>query len=217
MSVRIRQKCLAACFPPRDPLSGLVFRLAILREDLTIEFNGQRIEEITDMDRGDHLARRLYFTRRSFVTLFAMREVLQDSGNVVQEAIESACTKPEATIAERLAVLRATLNKSFDAIKGCRHEAGAHLDPDVFRRVLDEHGTVWGEMQIGDTYGGNFWRLAHKAALAALLPPGTASTNEAMTAEALKVSRTMMELIKGVVPAIDHLVVAFLVKHGQWS
>jgi len=216
VAIHIREKRLDACFPPSDPLSCLVFRLAVLKEDLTIEFYGQRVESIDEMDRGDPLARKLYFTKRSFVTLFAMREVLQDAGSRVQDAIALASTTEEKAIAQSLTTLRTTLNRAFEAVKDYRHQVAAHLDPEVFGRVLEEHGALWGEMQVGSRYGGNYWRLAQKASLAALLPPGTASTETAMSAEALRVAELMTDLMKAVMPAIDDLVFTFLVKNGEW-
>src|SRR6266850_5981153 len=65
-------------FPCEDELSVKILRLCILREDLYLEYHGISAEHIEDLDDNKEISRRLYFWRRSILTLREIKQAIHD-------------------------------------------------------------------------------------------------------------------------------------------
>jgi hypothetical protein len=64
-------------FPPNDRVATIMAQLCVLREDLYLELEGLKEDEIKPLDRNGDNYRSAYFFRNSTKTLFEMRKTVQ--------------------------------------------------------------------------------------------------------------------------------------------
>src|SRR5262249_17878336 len=65
-------------FPPDDRVATIMAQLCVLREDLYLELEGLKQDEIQPLDHNGDNFRSAYFFRNSTKTLFEMRKAVQN-------------------------------------------------------------------------------------------------------------------------------------------
>jgi hypothetical protein len=167
--MRLRLFKLGRVFPAADSLSNVLFRLAVLRDDLVLEVLGLTQESDTFLDRGDSTCRKLYFLRRICLTLHAMQDVLKSP------AINDFCKAPPSDLAKGVSQLiidaKRGLKKAENDLGLARNKASGHLDEETFQRLLRDESDFDGLIQLGARVRDSFYRLPCLATMGAVVRP----------------------------------------------
>lgn len=123
-------------FPPRDPLATCVARLLILREDFLLELKGIEAHEIPQLDLNEDKWRRMYFLRRSILTLSEIRSSLETL-QVQPEFKRMLLNQPPAKQADFKKLL-ADFNQAHAVVRDIRNAIGGHILQDRVQGALDK-------------------------------------------------------------------------------
>jgi hypothetical protein len=213
--VKIRFKRLADVFPADDPLSNLVFRLAIIREDLAMEAMLLMQDELR-ADRGDPMCRRAYLARRHILTMHTARDVFGSEGALIQRIISRPENDHERSLGPGLAQARALLNKHFETLAGWRNDLGGHLDREL---VLEKHANLTGPIEVPSHptryhTAEHYWRLPYKALMQGLLW-NPAKGSEVGSFRDFWI--LLRDLINVLVPTLDAVIRAQIYRQRAWQ
>ena len=205
-------KKLRDIFPADDPLSNLVFRLAIIREDLAIE--GLLIVEdsLPKVDRGDIRCRRGYLMRRHILTIHTAIEIFREEGALIQRMITHPLDEQQRRVGRNLEVVRNALNRHWDTLSKWRNTIGGHIDKDLVDRLLREMADLDGWIEVEPdpkkaAPRNHFWRLPYGVFNLATLPEGfDLSDDEAGRKFFSKTGKTIVGLFNMLLPVIDSVI-----------
>jgi len=113
-------------------------QLCVLREDLYLELEGLKEDEIVPLDRNGDNYRSTYFFRNSTKTLFEIRKVVQNLKG------QETFMKQLANQGDFHAAFKEfdnAISKSRDLLKRLRHETSGHLDEGAFSNALQKIST----------------------------------------------------------------------------
>jgi hypothetical protein len=122
-------------FPPDDRVPTIMAQLCVLREDLYLELEGLKEDEIKPLDRNGDNYRSAYFFRNSTKTLFEMRKAVQCLK--VQEAFMKQLAKQKG-FHEAFKDFDKAMFQSRHLLKRLRHETSGHLDEGAFKNALEK-------------------------------------------------------------------------------
>jgi hypothetical protein len=121
-------------FPPHDRVATIMAQLCVLREDLYLELEGLKEDEIGPLDQNGDNYRSAYFFRNSTKTLFEIRNAVQSLKR--QEAFMRKLANQREFHAAFKEFDKA-MSKSRDLLKRLRHETSGHLDEEAIKNALE--------------------------------------------------------------------------------
>ncbi len=138
-------------FPPDNPTSGSLARLAILREDLHLELKGIAARRLKSIDSNGEMWRKLYFLRNTFRTLWEIKSAIS--------ALRGNKEFRRTLRAHNPALFNAFLksigkfDRSYNQLTELRHALGGHVSKQRIQQVLDEvTPDVEADIEISDEY-----------------------------------------------------------------
>jgi hypothetical protein len=144
-------------FPPDDAVATNMARLCILREDLFLESQAVRADELTQLDANGEDWRRLYFHRNIFRTLDSIKSAMHQLRSAMKKEglLESfLVTLENPEIKKTFDELVSDMDKLFEEfLKDFRDAVGGHLKEERLRQVLldcDEKGLIHLAEKIGN-------------------------------------------------------------------
>src|SRR3972149_363651 len=133
----IQQIDLWKWFPPNDPVSNAIARLCILKEDLSLEFNGMQPEPIIHFDKNSSVWRRLYFLRNFVRSLYEFRDAIKKLGN--NKTFMNALLKEPQLIQDMFFELSKELDSNKSLITELRHNIfGGHVGEAAIKHALEK-------------------------------------------------------------------------------
>ncbi|HVS88484.1 MAG TPA: hypothetical protein VHF01_09735 [Candidatus Acidoferrum sp.] len=146
--IYIRQMKLRRWFPPGDKFSACVARLAILREDFSIEMMGVYAPHLKALDGNSAQWRRVYFWRNMVRTLSEIRGVLIMLGSVRE--FKTALEKQPSVRRKKYAEMIKKFERGQPLLKRIRDSIGGHVLHQSVEKALDSMDTDrWGFIEVG--------------------------------------------------------------------
>ncbi|MGC4095672.1 MAG: hypothetical protein QM706_01025 [Nitrospira sp.] len=120
-------------FPPNDDVATIMAQLCVLREDLYLELEGMKEDDIASLDYNGEGFRSIYFFRNSTKTLFEMRKVV---GNLKRQAEFMKKLAKQREFHKAFKDFDTAIFKSRNLLKRLRHETSGHVDQKAFECAL---------------------------------------------------------------------------------
>lgn len=140
-----RVRVLRRALPPSD-INVTVARLAVLFEDLRIEMNGIVARSLSKLDYTDRRYRRVYFVRRSIVTLLEFKSALLRLNQLPAfREIKTRFHKDESKAWDAAVEF---FQQQTNPLKHARNDLGGHILEAAVRYALDEARSVTGWIEI---------------------------------------------------------------------
>lgn len=213
--MRLRQMKLGKVFPPDDPLSVPMLRLAVLREDVVFELlHLDANREAGDFDRGDVVCTVAYFVRRLAISISSIKDVLvgaQDIGKLLKHDDD-----PHGLLTD-VKRARKAIEPLMRQLQPIRDKVSAHMNPTFCEKVVNNHAEVKGMMQFGDHVKSNFYRLPYMVAFYASHGEVDLENKEQTEAQLRKVAKAIHAGTQNALEAIDGLLAHFWRKHRVLS
>src|SRR5713226_1636836 len=147
-AARVRIVVLRKWFPPQDPLAAKIARLCILREDLLMEMQGVRLEDIKDLDESSPQSRRMYFLRnliRTQMELTGAIRVLLGS-----REFKFLLRKAPRQIKKAFDRATAAIEKAHPIAKEVRNDICGHVREHAVQAALERIAPdSWGFLDAG--------------------------------------------------------------------
>lgn len=193
-------------FPPNDPVAACLARLCILREDLWLEHQGLRFEDIKFLDGNQSAWRRIYFFRSILRTLFEIRGTIlmlnkqKDFRNVIQKQSKASQKKYKSLFRE--------FEQKHEFLKVLRNKLGGHID---YKAVVESLNSMdadrRGMIEAGTTIKEIHYRFTAELVMAMLFSgvPGNEQIDSAK-----QMIRKVADLSSRVFPVIDNIIGTYI-------
>lgn len=152
-------------FTTRDPEFGaLLARMCVLYEDLRLEVYGGMAEKIPECDQTSVMYRKLYFLRRSTITLVEFRGALQRlSENEQFRALRETFSEEQLT---RLNEAEEFFGRLHPLLKSVRNDCGGHFQLSTATAIVNDHlndaeGALEVDFGAAGSKQGVFFRFAY--------------------------------------------------------
>lgn len=145
---RYKITTLGRAFPPHDPVSQAMFRIAVLREDLHLELRLLSDHRSKVLKEPDPWITRSYMLRRITVSLWAILEVLQNDRELNDFIRDPPSTRVQQELIDDAIKHRKSLDQHMRTLKSVRNELAAHLDPERAQAILDEYSHFEGPIRV---------------------------------------------------------------------
>ena len=133
---------LHEAFPKDNRVAAAVLALCIAREDLVFEFKGLADDRLDIEKDADPWTRRSYFIRRITVSLFNIKQLLEEKA--LNDLLKSG--HPEAK--EYWREHKRKMMDNIEKLKPIRNKMAAHLDTDRMNMIIDKYEGLRGEITI---------------------------------------------------------------------
>ena len=121
-------------FPPHDPVAVIMAQLSVLREDLYLELQGVKEDQIQALDDNGDNWRSIYFFRNSTKTLFEIRNAFE---KLKQEKQFLKHLSLQPLFHKAYKDFDTAMTRSHKLIKKLRHETAGHLNHTAFKTALE--------------------------------------------------------------------------------
>ncbi|MCC6808505.1 MAG: hypothetical protein IT381_13855 [Deltaproteobacteria bacterium] len=210
MRQHIRSKKLGDLFPFGQALSNVLFRLTIVREDLLLELAGASNAKFKKLDRSEPLARKIYFIRRSCMSLHIALDILNE------KSVKKYVERNDNALSKKMVKLRDRLRTAEKELEFLRNKAVAHLDAGNFNRVLQKAGSLEWFVQLSSHRVVDIqWRVASVGAMFALSKQ--LDTEEDFNKDSHRLLTEISQFTASTIQAIDGILFEHLRMRGYWD
>ena len=122
-------------FPPDEEVAAIMAQLCVSREDLFLELQGLKEDEIKALDGNGDNYRWAYFFRNSIKTLFEVRNAVETL-KIERTFIEKLSEQP--SFHQAFIEFDKAMSEARVLIKRLRHQTAGHLDDAAFKKALND-------------------------------------------------------------------------------
>jgi hypothetical protein len=201
-------------FPHEHAITRLLFRLAILKEDLRIEMHGMLSNDFLPLGDGTPAYHGTYFLRRAVITLVEINK------GITNRHLISYLKRLPKDLAENhlddFLVNRQVLISNFERINTIRKTLSAHADSIAYDRLLETYRDLDGPIRIADAAAESYFGVAYGAVLLGCLE-GEIKGHEDFDRELGRFTELITRTAGAAIIAIDILLAVRLRVEGVWD
>ena len=189
-------------FPADDALTAIIARLCILREDFALELRGISAEGLGELDKHSTAWRKLYFFRRSILTL---REIdcAINVNLIYDQGFRELLSKQTPSDQEEFQRITQKIKEAQPLVKELRDSLGGHVwDKCVEKAIEDIQPDRIGFLDAGQVIGDTHYKFAGELVLEMMAP----GLSDEQRMEKIETDMRTVANLSDTLPEIDAIV-----------